>query len=166
MIYSKKMNSPVGELTLLANDNKLLALVWNAEKSHLHWMQEAQPTNKNAVLNSTEKQLNEYFAGNRRHFDVNVEFKHGTPFQKKVWSALTKIPYGETVSYGHIAKKIGKPKSARAVGAANSKNPVGIIVPCHRVIGSNGTLTGFAGGLPKKKTLLKLEGVECKSRNK
>ncbi len=103
-------------------------------------------------------QLTEYFAGKRKVFDLPLELK-GTEFQKKVWQALREIPYGTTCSYGEIAAKIGNPKASRAVGGANNKNPIAIVVPCHRVIGANGSLVGYASGLRTKEALLKLEGV-------
>ena len=102
--------------------------------------------------------MNEYFAGNRTGFELDLDFV-GTDFQKKVWRALLKIPFGQTRSYGQIARQIGKPKAVRAVGAANGRNPIGIIAPCHRVIGASGALTGFAGGLDAKRRLLALESA-------
>ena len=108
------------------------------------------------------KQLNEYFEGTRKTFDLPLE-PRGTEFQKKVWMALCEIPFGQTASYGQIAKRIGVPTASRAVGAANGKNPLPIVVPCHRVIGSNGSLTGSGGGLKNKSILLRLEGVELAS---
>ncbi len=110
------------------------------------------------VLERTVRQLKEYFRGERKTFDVPIQTK-GTPFQENVWKALREIPYGETCSYGDIAKKIGCPKGARAVGAACGRNPVLIVTPCHRVVGGNGALTGFTGGLHVKEKLLELEGV-------
>jgi methylated-DNA-[protein]-cysteine S-methyltransferase len=112
---------------------------------------------KHPVLLETEKQLGEYFAGKRSRFSVKLDPK-GTDFQNKVWAALRTIPFGETRSYGQIARQIGNVKAMRAVGAANGKNPISIIVPCHRVIGASGKLTGFAGGLDVKEQLLSLEG--------
>jgi methylated-DNA-[protein]-cysteine S-methyltransferase len=108
------------------------------------------------VLLEAERQLNDYFAGKLRKFSLRFDFA-GTEFQKEVWRALAAIPFGETRSYGDIARQIGRPKAVRAVGAANGRNPISIIVPCHRVIGSNGKLTGFAGGLETKAFLLKAE---------
>ena len=105
----------------------------------------------------TERQLNEYFAGNREQFELDLDFA-GTPFQCKVWQALLTIPFGETRSYSQIATQVGSPKAVRAVGAANGRNPISIVAPCHRVIGASGSLTGFAGGLEAKQLLLTLEG--------
>ena len=109
------------------------------------------------ILLKTEQQLNEYFAGKRTRFELELDFT-GTEFQKEVWAALLEIPFGETRSYGEIARRIGRPKAVRAVGAANGRNPISIVAPCHRVIGASGKLTGFAGGLDNKLLLLKLEG--------
>ncbi|MBX9670128.1 MAG: methylated-DNA--[protein]-cysteine S-methyltransferase [Candidatus Obscuribacterales bacterium] len=113
----------------------------------------------NPFLQTTQAELTEYFAGKRQEFSVPLDFL-GTEFQKKVWTALLTIPYGKTKTYAEIALQIGNPKAVRAVGAANGKNPISIIAPCHRVIGSSGALTGFAGGLSKKAFLLKLEGAD------
>jgi len=110
------------------------------------------------LIKKAAKQLTEYFAGRRTTFDLPLEFR-GTDFQKKVWEALMTIPYGETSTYGEIAKKIKNPNAARAVGMANNRNPIVIICPCHRVIGSDGSLTGYGGGLPNKEYLLRLEGA-------
>ena len=109
-----------------------------------------------AVLNEAKRQLEEYFAGERQDFDLPL-FPHGTAFQQRVWAELRRIPFGETISYGELAARIGKPTASRAVGAANGRNPLPVVVPCHRVIGSDGRLTGFGGGLPTKQALLDLE---------
>jgi methylated-DNA-[protein]-cysteine S-methyltransferase len=114
--------------------------------------------NRHPVLLETERQLREYFAGKRKRFDVKMDFA-GTEFQRKVWQALLAIPFGETRSYGDIARQVGNPAAVRAVGAANGRNPISIIAPCHRVVGSTGKLTGFAGGLAVKAQLLALEGA-------
>ncbi|WP_053146058.1 methylated-DNA--[protein]-cysteine S-methyltransferase [Erwinia billingiae] len=154
--FCKVMPSPVGALTLIASDLGLTAILWqddNPNRVRLPAMQE-NPTHP--VLVETERQLNEYFAGTRTTFTMTLDFV-GTDFQKKVWQALVAIPFGETRSYADIAREIGNPKAVRAVGAANGKNPISIIAPCHRVIGSNGKLTGFAGGLEVKAFLLKIE---------
>lgn len=111
------------------------------------------------LLRQAYAQLEEYLAGERRTFALPLAPK-GTPFQKRVWQALLEIPYGQTTSYGEIAKKAGSPKGARAVGMANNKNPIAIIIPCHRVIGKNGALVGYGGGLDKKQVLLKIEGIQ------
>lgn len=121
--------------------------------------------NETALLQEAKEQLEEYFDGKRREFDLPISL-HGTDFQKKVWNVLRSIPYGETLSYGEVALRIGNPKASRAVGGANNKNPVMIIVPCHRVIGADGSLTGFGGGLPAKEYLLALEKGNFKMPNK
>jgi methylated-DNA-[protein]-cysteine S-methyltransferase len=108
------------------------------------------------VLADAARQLNEYFAGERTDFDLPLSLD-GTGFQRTVWSGLQDIPYGETISYGELARRIGQPTASRAVGLANGRNPVSIVVPCHRVVGSNGSLTGYGGGLPRKQFLLGLE---------
>ena len=152
----KVMNSPIGELKLVANGSKLSAILWEDDKPNrvrLGTMHEAE---NSPILVETERQLNEYFAGKRNRFELELDFV-GTEFQRKVWEALLTIPYGETRSYGEIATQIGNAKAVRAVGAANGRNPISIIAPCHRVIGASGDLMGFAGGLRAKKMLLTLE---------
>ncbi|MCY3844818.1 MAG: methylated-DNA--[protein]-cysteine S-methyltransferase [Acidobacteria bacterium] len=114
------------------------------------------PTSPPAALRDAERQLAEYFEGARRDFDLPLSAE-GTPFQRQVWDELRRIPYGETISYGELARRIGKPTASRAVGAANGRNPIAIVVPCHRVIGADGTLIGYGGGLPVKEALLALE---------
>jgi len=154
--YSKTIWSPVGELTLVADDRGLAAILWENDKPDR--VRLGTPTEKadHPILAETERQLGEYFAGERRTFDVPLSFA-GTDFQKRVWTALLAIPFGETRSYGEIAQQLGTPGASRAVGAANGRNPISIIAPCHRVVGSNGKLTGFAGGLEAKAFLLELE---------
>ncbi|TFY91780.1 methylated-DNA--[protein]-cysteine S-methyltransferase [Pseudomonas kairouanensis] len=153
----KRMPSPVGQLTLVARNGKLNAILWEVERANRVRLGELHQANDNPVLLETERQLLEYFAGTRRHFEVALDFT-GTDFQKQVWHALLTIPFGETRSYSQIAQQIGNPKAVRAVGAANGRNPISIIAPCHRVIGASGGLTGFAGGLQAKQYLLALEG--------
>lgn len=153
----KYMASPVGRLTLIASDKGLAAVLWeNDNPNRVHAKAEAE-NEQHPVLLETERQLQEYFAGSRNTFSLPLDMI-GTPFQQQVWEALTDIPYGETRNYQQIANQLGNPKAVRAVGAANGRNPVSIIVPCHRVIGSSGSLTGFAGGLEAKAHLLSLEG--------
>lgn len=154
--FYKTMKSPVGELTLVASDKGLAAILWEEEKPNRVPLKDLVLDKKHPVLTEVEAQLKEYFQGERKKFSVKLD-PHGTEFQKKVWMALRSIPFGETRSYGELATQIGNPKASRAVGAANGKNPISIIVPCHRVIGSNGSLTGFAGGLKNKMILLDLE---------
>ena len=157
MTYSYKMtNSPVGVLKLVASDRGLVAILWENDGPKRVRLDALKEDTYHPVLLETERQLADYFAGRLQAFSLPLDFV-GTDFQKKVWSALLTIPFGETRSYAQIAQQIGKPKAVRAVGAANGKNPISIITPCHRVLGSNGTLTGFAGGLEAKASLLKLE---------
>ncbi|HWD33674.1 MAG TPA: methylated-DNA--[protein]-cysteine S-methyltransferase [Pseudomonas sp.] len=154
-MYYCYQSSPLGPL-LLAGDNQGL---------HLLHMDAAQPWElpgdwQPAVtqLDDVKRQLDEYFAGKREVFEVRLA-PLGTAFQQEVWHALQRIPYGTTSSYGDLAEQIGRPRAVRAVGTANGANPIAIIVPCHRVIGSNGTLTGYAGGVERKQMLLELEGA-------
>ncbi|WP_338476677.1 methylated-DNA--[protein]-cysteine S-methyltransferase [Pseudomonas khavaziana] len=154
--HYKLMPSPVGELTLVAREGKLSAILWEAERANRVRLGELIEANHNPVLLETERQLTEYFAGTRNHFELELDFA-GTDFQKQVWKALLTIPFGETRSYSQIAQQIGNPKAVRAVGAANGRNPISIIAPCHRVVGASGGLTGFAGGLEAKQYLLTLE---------
>lgn len=151
------MPSPVGDLTLVASDTGLTAILWqndDPERVRLGAMIEDRD---DPILDLAARELAGYFAGTLTRFTVPLDFR-GTEFQKSVWAALLTIPFGETRSYGEIARQIGRPTASRAVGAANGRNPISIIAPCHRVIGSNGTLTGFAGGLAAKALLLGIEG--------
>ncbi len=149
MIYQKIIKTPIGDICILEENNKIIGLTLDNEKYCY--------TEKNTeILNETEKQLNEYFWGKRKKFNVPINPK-GTEFQKQVWNELLKIPYGQTVTYKRIAQKIEKPNAARAVGMANHNNPIAIIVPCHRVVGSNSKLVGYAFGLERKQFLLDLE---------
>ncbi|MGF6899296.1 methylated-DNA-[protein]-cysteine S-methyltransferase [Paraburkholderia sp. GAS348] len=150
------MNSPVGELKLVANGNRLAAILWENDKPNRVRLPERVEADDRPILIETERQLNEYFAGTRDRFDLELDFQ-GTDFQKKVWAALLTIPFGETRSYADIATQIGHINAVRAVGAANGRNPLSIVAPCHRVIGASGDLTGFAGGLANKMFLLSLE---------
>ena len=153
-IYYDDMESPIGLLRLVADDQGLREVRF-AEPRHPRetpstWVRAAEP------LALAREQLQEYFAGERQHFDLPLH-PLGTPFQLSVWRELARIPYGTTASYSDIARRIDNPAAVRAVGSANGQNPIPIIVPCHRVIGSNGSLTGFGGGLPTKQFLLALE---------
>ncbi|MDI2595158.1 methylated-DNA--[protein]-cysteine S-methyltransferase [Pseudomonas sp. 681] len=152
------MASPVGELKLVANGARLAAILWENDKPNRVRLGPMSEAPDNPILIRTAQQLQEYFAGTRQHFDLELDFA-GTDFQKKVWQALLTIPFGETRSYSQIAQQIGNPSAVRAVGAANGKNPISIVAPCHRVIGASGKLTGFAGGLEAKELLLTLEGA-------
>ena len=151
-----EMSSPVGLLKLVANENALVAVLWENENPKRVRLAELIEDRQHPILLETQKQLNEYFAGQRQKFELTLDFE-GTEFQQKVWQALLSIPFGETRSYKDIAEQIGNVKAVRAVGAANGKNPISIIAPCHRVVGANGKLVGFAGGLENKDILLKLE---------
>jgi methylated-DNA-[protein]-cysteine S-methyltransferase len=152
----KLIESPVGKLKLVASDKGLVAILWEKDSPRRVRLNEPVEDKDHPVLVETERQLNEYFAGKRKAFSIALDMR-GTQFQKNVWEALLAIPFGETRSYGELAKQLGNPRASRAVGAANGRNPVSIIVPCHRVIGSSGKLTGFAGGLGTKAHLLGLE---------
>jgi methylated-DNA-[protein]-cysteine S-methyltransferase len=151
MRYST-LTTPIGELLLTADDDGALTGV-NLPNRHpdpAGWERDDE------LLAGARRQLNEYFAGERTTFDLPLR-PLGAPFQLRVWEALLRIPYGRTASYGELARELGHPTAARAVGAANGRNPIAIVVPCHRVIGSNGSLTGYAGGLECKRLLLDLE---------
>jgi methylated-DNA-[protein]-cysteine S-methyltransferase len=150
------VESPLGSLTLVARNEGLSHLLFPVQEG-------APPPGESgdravAILDETERQLGEYFAGVRRGFELPLR-PAGTEFQLSVWWALAEISYGTTLSYGELAQHIGRPKAVRAVGAANGANPLPIVLPCHRVIGADGSLTGFGGGLPAKIALLELEGV-------
>ncbi|WP_296284760.1 methylated-DNA--[protein]-cysteine S-methyltransferase [uncultured Acinetobacter sp.] len=151
-----EMSSPVGVLKLVAHEHALVAVLWENENPKRVRLAELIEDQQHPILLKTQKQLNEYFSGQRQIFDLPLDFE-GTEFQQKVWQALLSIPFGETRSYKDIAEQIGNVKAVRAVGAANGKNPISIIAPCHRVVGANGKLVGFAGGLENKDVLLKLE---------
>ena len=149
MIYQKIVKTPIGDICILEENDKIIGLTLDNEKY-------CYKEKNTEILNETEKQLNEYFCGKRKNFNVPINPK-GTEFQKQVWNELLKIPYGQTVTYKQIAQKIEKPNAARAVGMANHNNPIAIIVPCHRVVGSNSKLVGYAFGLERKQFLLDLE---------
>ena len=148
------VHSPIGRL-ILASDGTALVGVWmaNASPTDANW---SRHKGDDEVLAQTREELAEYFDGRRRTFDIALA-PNGTAFQRSVWSALTQIPFGTTISYADLARRVGKEAAVRAVGAANGRNPIPVIVPCHRVIGSDGSLTGFGGGLPRKKWLLQHE---------
>ncbi len=154
----KTMPSPVGKLKLVASNDGLAAILWENDDPARVRRNIVAEDKTHPVLVETERQLAEYFAGKRQTFTVKLDFT-GTAFQNKVWRALLAIPFGETRSYGQIARQLGEPTASRAVGAANGKNPISIIAPCHRVMGASGKLTGSAGGLKAKARLLALEGT-------
>jgi methylated-DNA-[protein]-cysteine S-methyltransferase len=153
--FTMPMDTSVGHLVLESDGDVLIGI----------WLPSQATTTRGdghdapPVLKDTATQLEEYFAGERTEFTVPMELD-GTPFQKDVWTELTRIPYGETISYGELARRVGRPKGPRAVGQANGKNPIPIIVPCHRVLASTG-IGGYGGGLPMKRTLLAVEGVSA-----
>ena len=157
--FFKEMDSPAGRLKLVGSDRGLAAVLWEDDDPKRVRVRDYIRDDNHPVLLDAEKQLKEYFAGTRKEFTLKLD-PMGTDFQKEVWKALAAIPYGETRSYSDIAREIGNLKAVRAVGAANGKNPISIVVPCHRVIGASGQLTGFAGGLEAKACLLSLEGVD------
>ncbi|PHX93060.1 MAG: cysteine methyltransferase [Acidimicrobium sp.] len=150
---SRVIATPIGKLTLVASPKGLQQVIFGAKKSPGVRSASIKASN---YLTQTERQLREYFAGNRKKFSIKLDIS-GTKFQESVWYALNKISYGKTISYAQQAKLVRKPKAFRAVGSANGKNPVAIILPCHRVIASNGTLGGYGGGLAIKRKLLALE---------
>lgn len=153
------LDSPVGQLKLVAHETALVAVLWENENPDRVRLAELTEDSKHPILLETARQLNEYFARKRQSFDLPLDFA-GTEFQQKVWQALLTIPFGETRSYKQIAEQVGNVKAVRAVGAANGKNPISIIAPCHRVVGANGKLVGFAGGLENKDILLKIEKLQ------
>jgi len=158
-VYTQ-MDSPVGKLTLIASNQGLHAVLFDQDCKLLAACKTAlfklAHSDTHKILNQTKRELREYFDKKRKTFDIPLALE-GTPFQVKVWKELLNIPYGETIAYGEQARRLGDSKKARAVGVANSKNPISIIVPCHRVIGKSGQLVGYGGGLSRKEYLLGLE---------
>jgi methylated-DNA-[protein]-cysteine S-methyltransferase len=152
----RSIKTPVGVLELSADDNGVNQIVWPRESQVAATTKMAETSAGEKFLDQTERELAEYFAKKRSHFTLPLN-PHGTDFQKKVWDELKKIPYGETVSYSDIAKKIGKPEAVRAVGGAIGRNPLSIVVPCHRVVSKSGAITGFSGGIENKVALLEHE---------
>lgn len=161
-IFFQKIPSPVGELSLYATEKALIRLLFAYEASDTFFLKKfasvAITEQSNSVLATAAAELAEYFLGKRKNFSVKIEL-FGTAFQKKAWTTLNTIPYGQTISYKEQAQKMNTPLAVRAVGTANGKNPIAIIVPCHRVVGSNGKLIGYNGGVQIKSTLLELEGL-------
>jgi methylated-DNA-[protein]-cysteine S-methyltransferase len=157
MIYTY-FDSPLGNIRIVSDGEKITTFGFVGQKNlkdvPTDWKNE--PDHK--LLKKARKQAEEYFSGKRKDFDLPLS-PQGTEFQQKVWKALLEIPFGQISTYGKIANQIGNPKGVRAVGGAIGRNPIGIIIPCHRVIGANGTLTGFASGLDRKQSLLEIEGV-------
>jgi methylated-DNA-[protein]-cysteine S-methyltransferase len=165
-IVQTSIPSPLGTIVIAATA-KGLAGLWFAENQRYlptatagpaAWPEDAD----HPILKQAGEQLSEYFAGQRRHFDLPLDLSCGTAFQQTVWQALLAIPQGEVISYGEVSRRIGNPQAVRAVGGAVGRNPVSIIVPCHRVMGTNGALTGYGGGLERKTALLRLEGALAK----
>jgi methylated-DNA-[protein]-cysteine S-methyltransferase len=158
-LASTRLPSPVGELLLVASDQGLVAILWSNDNPRRVPLGDSIVNPRHPILVKTAAQLREYFDGRRKTFDLPLDMR-GTPFQRSVWHALTTIPFGETRSYLDLARQLDNPAATRAVGAANGRNPISIIVPCHRVIGTSGKLTGFAGGLEIKAQLLEHESAE------
>jgi methylated-DNA-[protein]-cysteine S-methyltransferase len=152
-LYKSTMDSPVGCLTIIASDNGVRAVLWPGDDPKRVPLRDATEQNDHPVIETAVTELAEYFEGDRKVFDVPLD-PVGTEFQQSAWLALKSIPYGTTVSYGEQAERMGDKRKARAVGAANGRNPISIIVPCHRVVGAGGDLTGFAGGIDSKAWLL------------
>ena len=151
------IDSPLGTIRLAASAQGLFSVWFDAQADSpdaSHWARDPN----HAVLQQAARHLNDYFSGQRRQFDLPLDLSAGTSFQQAVWRALLEIPFGQTSSYGKVSAAIGKPKAVRAVGGAIGRNPLSIVVPCHRVIGANGALTGYSGGMQRKVALLQLEG--------
>ena len=158
MRYYDRFKSPQGGMLLVASDAGLAGVYFDRQKHHPKLENGWQQNPRHKVLQQARHELEEYFAGKRKRFEVALD-PEGTPFQRAVWKAISSVGFGKTISYGELARRAGRPGSARAAGAATGRNPIGIIVPCHRIMGSDGSLTGYAGGLQRKRALLKLEGA-------
>jgi methylated-DNA-[protein]-cysteine S-methyltransferase len=158
MRYYDLYDSPQGQMLLVANDAGLSGVYFDGQKYFPEMAKEWQRDARHAPLKQAKRELQEYFAGKRKRFQVALD-PDGTPFQRSVWKAISTVGFGTTITYGELARRAGSPGSARAAGAATGRNPIGIIVPCHRIMGANGALTGYAGGLERKRALLELEGA-------
>lgn len=158
MQYYDYYQSPHGRMLLVADDEALTGVYFTGQKYQPRIEQDWVRDARHAPLRQVKQELAEYFAGKRRRFTVKLA-PRGTPFQRAVWKAIAGVGFGRTIPYAELARRVGRPGSARAAGSATGRNPIGIIVPCHRIIGSNGALTGYAGGLAKKRALLELEGI-------
>jgi methylated-DNA-[protein]-cysteine S-methyltransferase len=161
--YLTMRNDMIGDIWIVGDENHVVDISLT-EEDWLNFRQtyDVQHNEQNSILQEAKRQLNEYFSGKRKQFDLPIKFLKGTPFQQKVWKQLLQIPYGKTITYGELAAAIQQPKAVRAVGQANRKNPLAIIIPCHRVIGKDGKLTGYSGNRTDlKEKLLKLEGADC-----
>ena len=161
-LHCDEIDSPVGGLRLIASESSLVG-IWFASGRDAARSRTALPRRSSPLLERTRAQLEEYFAGHRQQFDLPLD-PRGTEFQRRVWRRLVGIPYGETTTYGALARELGDPGASRAVGLANGSNPIPIVIPCHRVIGADGSLTGFGGGLPIKQALLELESKSRQPR--
>lgn len=157
LLKYKIIESLVGCLKIVVSDQTLMAILWDNEKLNRVRLEQMKEDQNDPLILETEKQLNEYFLQQRKVFNLPVQTR-GTSFQQEVWNLLNQIPYGSMWTYKDIALKMHRPQAVRAIGTAIGRNPISIIIPCHRVIGSNGSLTGFAGGIDRKKILLDLEG--------
>ena len=159
MRYYESFESSFGGMLLAACDQGLTGVYFDRQKHHPRRANDWKHDPENVHLKRAKRQLAEYFAGKRKSFDLALD-PRGTDFQQAVWQAISGVPYGETISYAELARRSGFPQGARAAGAATGRNPIGIIVPCHRIVGSDGSLTGYAGGLERKRALLTLESGE------
>ncbi len=157
MLYYDYYQSPRGRMLLVADDKSLTGVYFIGQKYQPRIDGEWKRDDRHAPLRQAKRELAEYFAGTRTRFSVKIA-PRGTSFQRAVWKAIAGVGFGKTIPYAELARRAGRPGSARAAGAATGRNPVSIIVPCHRIVGSNGALTGYAGGLAKKRALLELEG--------
>jgi methylated-DNA-[protein]-cysteine S-methyltransferase len=160
MRYYEKFASPQGDMLLLASDQGLEGVFFKRQKHHPEMQADWRQDPQHKVLRQARRELEEYFAGRRKRFQVALD-PGGTEFQRAVWRAISSVGFGETITYAELAERAGHEGSARAAGAATGRNPIGIIVPCHRIVGSDGDLTGYAGGLERKRALLELEAGEA-----
>ena len=158
MRYYDTFDSPQGGMLLVASDDGLTGVYFDRQKHHPKLATDWKENPRHKLLRQAKRELEEYFCGKRKRFEVALD-PEGTPFQRAVWKAISTVGFGKTISYGELARRAGHPGSARAAGAATGRNPLGIIVPCHRIMGSDGSLTGYAGGLNRKRALLELEGA-------
>jgi methylated-DNA-[protein]-cysteine S-methyltransferase len=161
LIFHSRFESPLGWLLLVGDGERLTGLRFPRPDGEPAAAPEGQE--RADPFREVARQLAAYFAGDLRHFDLPLA-PEGTPFQQQVWEALQRIPYGDTISYGELACRIGKPEASRAVGAANGRNPIPVVIPCHRVVGADGSLTGFGGGIEAKRALLELERARLQPR--
>jgi methylated-DNA-[protein]-cysteine S-methyltransferase len=156
MTYYDYYTSPQGRMLLVADDKAITSVSFIGQKYAPRVARDWAHDGRHAPIARAKRELAEYFAGRRTRFSVKLA-PHGTPFQRKVWQAIARVGFGKTIAYAELARRAGRAGSARAAGAATGRNPIGVIVPCHRIVGSNGALTGYAGGLAKKRALLALE---------